>query len=152
MPIIDAAMRQLNRQRLDAQPLPHDRGVLSGEGSDLRLATGVRAAFMAAAGGWRSGSQQRRLAVECQQRHGSKAAAHLQSREPGRPSSIRTATYIRHWLPELAHVTHGGFDPRRHRRRLSDAATRRRWSSHKRQQAHFKALHAASAAGVSSGG
>ncbi len=51
------------RERLDAQPLPHDRGLLPGEGPDLRLAAGG-AHLPGAAGGRRPGGQQRRLAVE----------------------------------------------------------------------------------------
>ena len=68
--------------RLDAQPLPDDRGLLSGERPDLRLALG-RGCLHGAGGGWRPGRQQRWLAMERQQRHGSQAPAHLQPRHPG---------------------------------------------------------------------
>ena len=82
MPIIDAAMRQLNQTGWMHNRCRMIVASLSGQGSDLRLALG-RARLHGAGGGWRPGCQQRRLAMECQQRHGSQAPAHLQPRHPG---------------------------------------------------------------------
>ena len=83
-PFVDAAMRQLARNRLDAQPRAHDRRIVSRQGPAHRLALG-RTLVHAAAGRWRSGGQQRRLAVDGRHRHRRRALLpHLQSDPAGR--------------------------------------------------------------------
>ena len=68
-PIVDAAMRQLARDRLDAQPRPHDRRVVPDQGPAARLAR-RRSVVHATAARRRPGGEQRRLAMDGRRRHG----------------------------------------------------------------------------------
>ena len=90
-PFVDAGMRQLAADRLDAQPRAHDRRHLPQQGSVDRLA--ARRGFLhAASGRRRPRRQQRRLAVGGLHRHRRAAVfPHLQSRRCRARSSIPTA-------------------------------------------------------------
>ena len=92
IPIVDAGMRQLRRDGLDAQPGPDDRGQLPGQGPAPRVAA-RRPALPALAGRRRPGLQPARLAVGGRQRHRRGAVLPgLQPRSARAGSSTRTAT------------------------------------------------------------
>ena len=92
-----------DRDRLDAQPGAHDRGLVLNQRPAGGLALG-RALFHAAPDRWRSGRQQRRLAVD--RRYGHRRRPYFRIFNPScrARSTTREGTYVRRWLPELAGV------------------------------------------------
>ena len=104
-PLVDAGMRQLARDRLDAQPRAAGRRLVPDEGPAPRLAPG-RGALRAPAARRRAGAEQRQLAVDRRRSASTPRRTSAACTTPcsSSASSTPTGEYVRRWVPELRDV------------------------------------------------